>query len=107
MTLIGELTLQEHANKYPVTLSRGKFHNIRVNARKVLKDAKISYECKVCAYKNYVEVCHIKAIADFNPTCLINEINNLSNLIYLCPNHHIELDKGILNLSCFIKEKII
>ena len=107
MPLIGELTLQGHADKYPATPSRGKFHNIRVNARKVMKDAKISYKCKVCAYKQYVEVCHIKAIADFNPTSLINEINSLSNLIYLCPNHHIELDKGILNLSCFMKEKTI
>lgn len=103
MYIISQLTLKEHTDKYPATPSRGKFHNIRVNARKVMKDAKVPFKCKVCNYKHYVEVCHIKAIADFSSTSLIKEINSLNNLLYLCPNHHIELDKGILNISCFIK----
>ena len=98
MKLIGEMTLKEHAVKYPSTPSRGKFHNIRVNARKVMKDNNIEKACKICGYSTYVEACHIKAIAEFDENCLIKDINSLSNLIYLCPNHHIELDRGLLNL---------
>mgnify|MGYP003346034655 CR=1 FL=1 len=96
--MIGELTLLEHNNKYPATGSRGKFHNIRIHARKVMKDAKIDKACKICNYNKYVEVCHIKAIADFTLDSKINEINSLSNLIYLCPNHHWELDNNLLKL---------
>lgn len=91
-----DYTLEEHASVYPATPSRGKFHNIRIHARKVMKDAKVIKACKICNYTNYVEVCHIKAIADFDKSFLIKEINSLNNLIYLCPNHHWELDNGLL-----------
>ena len=73
--MLAEMTVLEHSITYPATPSRGKFHNIRVHARKVMKDAQVKYACRVCGYSTYVEVCHIKAIADFNPTSLINEIN--------------------------------
>lgn len=96
---LSDSTLNEHAEKYPATGSRGKFHNIRVNARKVMKDANINYACKVCGYTNYVEVCHIKAIADFTGTSFIKEVNALDNLVYLCPNHHWELDNDLLKLD--------
>ena len=86
------MTLKEHAVKYPPTPSRGKYHNIRINARKVMRDNNIEKVCKVCGYSKYVEVCHIKAIFEFDENCLIKDINSLSNLVYLCPNHHIELD---------------
>lgn len=93
------LTLREHSELYPATSSRGKFHNIRIHARKVMKEAKVNKACKVCAYTNYVEVCHIKSIADFDSTAFIKDINDLSNLIYLCPNHHWELDNGLLKIN--------
>ena len=89
------ITIKEHSELYPPTPSRGKFHNIRIHARKVMKAAKIKYECNVCQYNKYVEVCHIKAIADFTPNQTINEVNSLTNLKYLCPNHHWELDHGL------------
>jgi predicted restriction endonuclease len=28
----------------------------------------------------------------------LSEVNDLSNLVYLCPNHHWELDNGIIKL---------
>ena len=96
--MISDLSLNEHKLKYPATGSRGKFHNIRINARKVMKDAKIDKVCKICSYSNYVEVCHIKSIADFDGQSIISEVNSLSNLVYLCPNHHWELDNNILKL---------
>jgi len=62
--MLAEMTVLEHSITYPATPSRGKFHNIRVHARKVMKDAQVKYACRVCGYSTYVEVCHIKAIAD-------------------------------------------
>lgn len=92
------LTLREHNERYPATGSRGKFHNIRVHARKVIKDAKIEKKCVKCGYNNYVEVCHIKAIADHTLDETISQINSLANLVLLCPNHHWEFDNGLLTL---------
>jgi predicted restriction endonuclease len=94
------MTLKEHNIKYPATSSRGKFHNIRINARKVMKDNNIVYKCQICGYSNFLEVCHIKAIADFDDNATIeNDINSLSNLAYLCPNHHKEIDRGLLPIT--------
>jgi len=94
--MLAEMTVLEHSITYPATPSRGKFHNIRVHARKVMKDAQVKYACRICGYSTYVEVCHIKAIADFLSAQTISEINSLNNLVYLCPNHHYELDNRII-----------
>ena len=99
MSKVANMTMDEHARAYPATPSRGTFHNIRVHARKMMKDNSINYACKVCGYTNFLEVCHLKAIADFLPYELISEVNALTNLAYLCPNHHKEFDKGLLPLS--------
>ncbi len=71
--------------------------NIRGHARRVM--AKTPRVCAVCAYSIYVEVCHVKAIKDFPSDALLTEINALSNLVFLCPNHHKEYDLGILELG--------
>jgi len=96
---IKELTLREHNQFYGAKPNKGKFHEIRINARRVMKDNNIEYCCKVCGYKTYVEVCHLKSIADFDLSTKIKDINSLDNLAYLCPNHHKELDRGLLPLS--------
>jgi predicted HNH restriction endonuclease len=46
-----------------------------------------------------VDVCHIRALADFPLSALLGEINDEANLVYLCPNHHRELDAGLLKLA--------
>lgn len=55
-------------------------------------------KCKACGYSLHVEVCHIKPIKEFVDTSLIKEINDLKNLIYLCPNCHWEFDHNRLSL---------
>ncbi len=55
-------------------------------------------KCKICGFDHYVEVCHIKPISKFSKEQMVSEVNNLNNLVYLCPNHHILLDKGLLSL---------
>lgn len=50
-------------------------------------------DCVHCKHAGSTQVCHIKAISDFNKLSLVDDINDLSNLIGLCPNCHIDLDK--------------
>ena len=51
--------------------------------------------CAVCGYIKYLEVAHIRPVSDFPGSALLAEINHLSNLVLLCPNHHKEYDKGL------------
>jgi hypothetical protein len=57
--------------------------------------------CKLCGYSLIINVHHIKPVSSFPDTALISEINSLSNLVALCPNHHYEahLKKRELILS--------
>ncbi len=75
-----------------------RYQPIRNDAIRILKISGLKEECKVCGYSTHVEVCHIKGIADFTKESLLSEVNDLSNLVYLCPNHHWELDNGIIKL---------
>ena len=65
---------------------------IQKHARKVYLIENPTPKCVVCEYINHVEVAHIKAVSDFDGDITIAEINLLSNLIGLCPNHHWEYD---------------
>lgn len=56
-------------------------------------------ECKVCGYDTHVEIAHIKAVKDFSDDSTIREINDLSNLLALCRNHHWEFDNGVLSID--------
>ena len=67
------------------------FAYIRWHARSVvLKD--VEKKCSKCGYTNHVEACHLKPIADFIDDSTLSEINDVSNLMFLCPNHHWEHD---------------
>lgn len=89
-----------------MTLSEAIYNNhhrssayalVRTRAREIAKKLKIK-SCKVCGYNLHVDICHIKPISSYNETTLLSEINNPSNLIGLCKNHHWELDNGYLTL---------
>lgn len=67
---------------------------IAKDARRVLRASDKVKVCKVCKYKNHVEACHIKPVRDFNSSVLVSVINDIDNLMYLCPNHHREFDAG-------------
>ncbi len=69
-----------------------KNSRIRNLARKIYKQSDKPQCCIVCGYSNHFEVCHIKPISSFPDTATISEINDIDNLIALCPNHHWELD---------------
>ena len=72
---------------------------IREKARKSLINSGVEKYCKNCGYDKHVETCHIKSISSFELDITIKEINDLSNLVFLCPNCHWEFDKGILKLN--------
>lgn len=64
---------------------------------KYMKSDKIK-QCYICGYNKHIEVAHIKSVENFDKNSLLSEINSLDNLIALCPNHHWELDHGLLKL---------
>lgn len=67
-----------------------RFREIRRQARTILKNEKKI--CKNCGYDKHVEVCHKTAISSFPKETPVREVNNLGNLMFLCPNCHWEHD---------------
>jgi len=71
---------------------------IRKHANKIFYGCSESdKKCKICGYNKYIDVCHIKDVKDFNDEALIVEINDIDNLVALCPNHHVELDNELMS----------
>lgn len=69
-----------------------KYSRIRALARKkFFKETNIK-TCQFCGYDKHIEVCHIKGINEFPDNTTIAEINDLTNMIGLCPNCHWEFD---------------
>lgn len=95
----GNLTsIEDVLKKTEKYRSMHRYQPIRNDAIRILKAFGLKEECKICGYSAHVEVCHIKGIADFTKDSLLSEVNGLSNLVYLCPNHHWELDNGVIKL---------
>lgn len=68
------------------------YNQIRQRARAVAFSSKPKV-CEKCGYSKHVEVCHKRAISDFPMDANIKEeINNIKNLLVLCPNCHWEHD---------------
>lgn len=55
--------------------------------------------CANCGYDKHVELCHIKAITDFDESALLGDINSEENNIQLCRNCHWELDNNLLTIE--------
>jgi hypothetical protein len=70
---------------------------IAKNARENFKLHHGINECFICKYNKTIEICHIKAVSEFPDETLLKEINNIYNLIALCPNCHWEFDNKLLN----------
>lgn len=57
-----------------------------------MKKAGIPEVCRKCGYDLHVEVSHIRPIHSFGLQSRISEINDLTNMEYLCPNCHWEFE---------------
>ena len=90
-------TLEESIDSIGKTANR--YRSIRDSARNKLIASGIPTCCNNCNYNKHVEVCHIKSISSFPLDTKIAEINNISNLIYLCPNCHWEFDNDLLDIN--------
>ena len=85
---IGEYrNLQSVKGKHPSWISS----HIRLFARSWFKHL-TKLPCAKCGYNHHVELSHIKAVSSFPDTTLLSEVNNLNNIIQLCPNCHWEFD---------------
>lgn len=71
--------------------------DIRDHAQKTLINAGIEQKCIICGYDKHIEVAHIKAVSEFDDSATVAKINDIKNLIPLCPNHHWEFDHNCLS----------
>lgn len=75
-----------------------RYAYIRQLAKKAMIRYGVEKKCVSCGFDIVLEVCHRKPLASFPREALIGEVNSKENLIYLCPNHHVMFDKGLLEL---------
>lgn len=78
--------------------ARVKWSHLRQLARKVLILENRPRRCVVCGFDAVVHICHLRAISCFAGDTLVGVVNHPSNLVYLCPNHHVLLDRNLLTL---------
>lgn len=72
--------------------------SIRQHAYSVYASTGKPFSCAVCGYEKHAPVCHKRPVADFPDEAKVEEINAIDNLVALCPNHHWEMDHGMLIL---------
>lgn len=107
-------TLKEKNIPFVDNISKGdlfKRNKLWQTARsQIQKKARENYEnsnkpkkCIVCGYDKHYEVAHIKAVSEFDNSALISEIDNIKNLIALCPNHHWEYDNNGLDIKPYLE----
>ena len=63
---------------------------IQKHARATYAANGLPLTCLVCGYNKHVEIAHRKAVSDFAADTTIRVINDITNLMALCPNHHWE-----------------
>lgn len=91
-------TLLESCNKKAI-YTASKFNEIRSKARAKLIKLGVEKKCKFCTTDEFIdilEVAHIKGIREFSEDTKIEEVNNISNLMYICPSHHRMFDKKLI-----------
>lgn len=71
---------------------------IRRDARRVYIRSGKPQSCAVCNYDTFYDVAHIRAVKDYPEDTVIGDLNQIDNLVALCPNHHKEYDAGLIEL---------
>ena len=69
---------------------------VRRHAQIIYTLSGLPQKCQICGYEKYTEIAHKKPVSSFPESSTLGEINHISNLFPLCPNHHWEHDNGIL-----------
>lgn len=76
-----------------------RYTGVRSHARKVYADSGRPKQCAVCGYSKHVEICHIRDISTFPMETPVIEVNDINNLVALCPNHHWEFDNDLIRVG--------
>jgi len=91
----GEKTIGDFDSTY----SRHRYQNVRNHAHNVARLHDLKKVCPECGYSLSVQLSHKKPISSFSLDTKLKVVNNIKNLVFLCRNHHWELDNGFLKLS--------
>ena len=75
--------------------------SLQKHASSVFRKTKMPALCVICGYENHIEIAHIKSVSQFPDETLISKINECSNLVALCPNHHWEFDNGYFSILSY------
>lgn len=102
--------LNQHYAKIAKQLSGGKSESERapITTLRIVRDTKLSveikehynYTCQICGIKisvrgvGYAEAAHIRPLGRPH-----NGKDQPGNIICLCPNHHVMLDKGVISID--------
>ena len=93
---ISNLTKGEIFKRY------SSYHSARSSickhARRVYLKSEKEKKCFVCGYDKKIDIAHIKSVSSFISDILVSEINDINNLLALCPNHHSEFDDGLIEI---------
>lgn len=98
LILSNEIHCDEHKPRIDLRINsnQGKNASVRSHARTTYSKSGRPYVCCLCGYSTHVDICHIKDIRTYTNGTLYSVVNDLSNLIPLCKNHHWEFDHDIL-----------
>jgi hypothetical protein len=97
----GKLTLAEVKGSGSANAG-SRYPYIRAFSRKTYLLSNMGNHCAVCGYDLHFEVAHIKQVQSFDENTPVSVVNDLSNLVALCRNHHWEFDNGHLDITPFI-----
>ena len=91
----GHKTLSEFKK---ISASKNRYQGVRNHAHLIVKINNLkTNKCLFCSYSNHLDLCHIKDIGSFKDDTKLKIINDPSNLVFLCPNHHWDLDHNKLS----------
>lgn len=93
------VNIENATKKMLLTDDTQRYSRIRKMARKVLIESGIEKVCKICSYSKRVDCCHIKPINEYEDSTLVTVINDIANLVWLCPNHHWEFDNKLVDIN--------
>lgn len=74
-----------------------KFAEVRGHCRSI--NGHLQKMCQVCGYATHIEYAHIIALSKWPLTTTLREVNDETNIVVLCRNHHWEFDHGVISLN--------
>lgn len=81
------------------TMSKYEAERARIDARDVMSRYTNKRRCIVCGSHHRIEVHHKKPVRTFPIGTPHSVINDRKNLVYLCSQHHHDVEAGRINLA--------